>query len=292
MDPLESTARAIRARTNRAKELADRERDLKATPWWDIPERLSLRSSIAVLHKELDECTTKITVENLQQLAEFASAYLWAEAAKIVIPGKNPFGPAVHDHFDQILQMSLKNLVELQLPVSQWPIPLADLPEVAALLTPTFIESSAQRITEARRVVAESTEYLYKRANDGGKPTLTIQHKASGLRARFTLTTPGFGVVYSKPYDIDSIDPDKPGKLVWWDSYVGLGIGKGIYSEAHRLTPDVRWQTSTLSDHSRALRKKLHAEVPYVWAGHCGWCDTNIPRGWQKATPSSFSGHP
>jgi hypothetical protein len=169
---------------------------------------------------------------------------------------------------------------------------LADLHDVAELLTETFIESSARKTIASRRAVAASTEYVYKRADDGGRPTLTIQHRASGLRARFTITSPGLGVVYSKPYDIDSIDPEKPGKLVWWDSYVGLGIGKGIYSEAHRLAPEVRWQTSTLSDHSRALRKKLHAEDPYVWAGHCGWCDVNLPVSWKEAPQSSFSGHP
>ncbi|MEO3931391.1 hypothetical protein WMO79_01070 [Micrococcaceae bacterium Sec7.4] len=292
MDTLESTARAIRGRRNRTKELADRERDLRSTSWWDLPERLSLRSSIAVLHRELGEYTEKITPENLQQLAEYAGAQLWSEAAAIVTPGKNPFGPAARDRFDAILQASLENLGELQLPVSQWPIPVADLPDLAAILTPTFIESNANRIFDARRAVAESTEYLYERCDDGGKAALIIQHKTSGLRARFTLTAPGFGTVYSKPYDIDSIDPDRPGKLVWWESYVGLGIGRGIYSEAHRLSPEIRWRTSTLSDHSRALRRKLHVGNPYIWAGHCEWCDRNLSLGWEKSTPASFAAHP
>lgn len=89
--------------------------------------------------------------------------------------------------------------------------------------------------------VAASTEIMHAYDQDGeGRTRLWIQHGASGLRALFVLHGDGFGSVESKS-TLGSIDPAKPETLDAWRRVTGLGIGRRIYEEAHRLEPDVRW---------------------------------------------------
>lgn len=296
MDPLETAARAIRTRENRTKELADRERDVKTVPWWDFPDRSYLRSAIATLRTEIETCNNKISKEKVLQLAEISVVELWEGAAKDVIPGRNAFGLAAQSQFGEIFQLALKNRPDLALHISQWPIPVVDLPDVAELLTDEFIESNARRIIAKRLAVAASTVYLTKvYPKDESHTTMVVQHLESSLRARFTVDGSGFGSVFSRSEAIDSIDPNKPGEPDW-ESYVGLGIGRGIYAEGQRLNPTVRWRSSSPNEYSGPLRRRLHALNPYVWQGPCEWCDVVLPQhggqGWKSAETSLFATHP
>ncbi|WP_104062061.1 hypothetical protein [Arthrobacter sp. 4R501] len=109
------------------------------------------------------------------------------------------------------------------------------------------------------------------------------------------ITEQGFGSVYSKPYNIQSIDPDKPDTSGDWEMYVGLGIGMNLYQEGHRLMPGVRWMSSAYSAYSQQLRKKLHAANPYIWNASCTWCDAKLRTqsiySWQDADQQFFTDH-
>ena len=101
-----------------------------------------------------------------------------------------------------------------------------------------------------------------------------MQHKVSGLRARFHPAADKLGTVYAKSYKIDSIDAAAPGKSQDWNDYVGLGIGRRIYMAGAELLPDQRWALGEVTtEAAQALRRRLHGVEPYRWqADACSWC--------------------
>lgn len=298
MDPLVTAAGAIRTRRHRNEDLARSEREFETLPWWGLMGRFVLSREIESLRYQVEVLDDDIDDEKVRRLAEIFAEELWKEVALSVVPEKNPFGPAAQGQFRQILAQALKELPDLAIDISTRPFHLIDLPEVDALVTDSFIESNTLRNMAERQAVAASTDYIHEYARDyEGRPKLTVQHRASGLRARFTVTGRGMGEVYSKPYDIESIDPEwSDEEQEDWKTYAGLGIGAGIYAEAHRLEPGFRWSAGLLSPYAVPLRRRLHVADPYIWAGPCDWCDVNLPaqgiHHWMNAVPSSFAGHP
>lgn len=121
-----------------------------------------------------------------------------------------------------------------------------------------------------------------------------MQHKVSGLRARFH---PGqddwLGIIYAKPYKIESIDPEYPGKLANWQMFVGLGVGARIYRAGAELLPGQRWALSGVTtEAAQGVRRRLHAEDPYRWqTSSCPWCRARRI-DWGTVAASAFAGHP
>jgi len=149
----------------------------------------------------------------------------------------------------------------------------------------------------ARRARVVSDPVLLNNAHSASF-TFTVQHRASGIRARFEdgAENDAHGVplwtVYSKQHDVPGIgeqgDPDDHDAMEWR----GLGIGTRVYEEGARLRPDVRWRNgSPVSAEAQGVRRKLHASDPYRWQGRCDWCEQ---RGidWMGAEPSDFADHP
>lgn len=171
----------------------------------------------------------------------------------------------------------------------------AEIPELWQRLTADYaLAVLRERVDELSGVIADPVMLTGDSNFSRGMPALTIQHKASGLRAQFQLDADaqGFGIVFAKPYKIASVDPDNPGPCATWETYIGLGIGTRIYLEAERLNPGVRWRTRATRDGSRGVRHKLHASNPYIWQdADCAWCsEMEIP--WDTATWVNFEDHP
>lgn len=118
--------------------------------------------------------------------------------------------------------------------------------------------------------------------------TLTIEHAASGLRAKGLLFDGGFGEINSDPDRVRSTsDNTRDGQR-----YTRLGIGTRIYTWFGHLHPEVRWRYGgPVSVSGTGVRRVLHSQGPLRWEGPCDWCEE---RGidWETATPDSFLGHP
>ena len=196
---------------------------------------------------------------------------------------------------------------------NQWhPRLLEHLPELAAeaaaeavlqagddeALRPLLTAAAAEQIArenvgQVKRVVDDPTIYLLRTTTPDGDAMTVLQHAASGLRGRFALDTfDGFGDVFSKPYDIPSIDPDNPqddGNR--WERYAGLGIGRRLYLAAAALNPHIRWRAGVQSPYAAPLRTRLHNSDPYRWAGQCSWC-TERQISWRDVDAAELSEHP
>lgn len=168
-----------------------------------------------------------------------------------------------------------------------------DIDAVAEHMNTAAVEARVNRLIEKGQKVASSPTLLSKWVRDD----LVVQHKASGLRARFSphrADTPGDRGVNSKPQDVPNIDPDAAESndtscLEW----VGLGIGTRIYQEAARLLPDTRFSAGSVTGNAVHVRAKLHQGAQGAWQWedrNCGWC-TKRPIEWGTATASDFTGH-
>lgn len=168
----------------------------------------------------------------------------------------------------------------------------AQIPGYLERLTPAHVRDHAEAMVARYAAIADDDRLLVASHDFEGQPGLLVQHVASGLRARFWWDpATGVGIVYSKPYRLPSIDPDRPGTLETWASVTGLGIGARIYRHAASLQPGVRWSGGVQSDGARGLRRKLHAADPWRWEASCSWCATHVP-WWEKATRADFTNHP
>jgi hypothetical protein len=142
-------------------------------------------------------------------------------------------------------------------------------------------------------VVDDPTIYLLRTTTPEGNPMTVLQHAASGLRGRFAVDPfDGFGDVFSKPYDIPSINPDNPhddGNR--WELYAGLGIGRRLYLAAAELHPHIRWRAGIQSPYAAPLRTRLHDADPYHWGASCTWCNERRII-WREADPTELAEHP
>jgi hypothetical protein len=286
-------------REEQARQLAEARAAQQNTPWFRLRQRSYWRSQANFFAAQLDSSSGRVTDRDVRELATRASDILWTRAAGEVIPKRNSYGPAGASHFDMVLSKAMESRDELVPFFTCWnPPKLAEVPIIHEVVTEEFIAKEARTNIERLAVIAASPTLLHKEYRDvDGNTVIVIQHVESGLRARFTLQEPGFGSVASKPYNIQSIDPENPGVSGDWGRYVGLGIGRRIYQEANRLEPGVRWRSSLLSDYSAPLRAKLHASDPYIWAlGSCQWCDKMGQQTgiyfWEQMSEAFFAGHP
>jgi hypothetical protein len=297
MDQLLTVCRAIRKRDEHIRDLRKAEEASQKLSWYRFVRRSLFNREMTSLHTQIEACEKKISPDDVLSVANMAGSRLWHEAAGTVIPDKNPYGRAGEQHFEEILGLALEKRDDLDLWIGGRTFRLATLSDVFGTLSKSFIDSNVRAIIAERAEIAASTDFLHKRFTDSeDNQVVLVQHVASGLRARFVITEPGFGSVYSKPYAIQSIDPDNPGESLDWQNYVGLGIGMKLYQEGHRLMPDVRWMSSAYSAYSQQLRKKLHASDPYIWNGSCPWCDEKFRTlsisCWQDTDQEFFIDHP
>lgn len=249
------------------------------------------------LRRRIADLSSGITDQRVLKLADEIMSKVWSKAASTVIPKKNAYGPAAEGRFNDILNEAVELCQKYEVYDGECSFPLDELPEINGLVTKECIEQKVRPVIEERAKIAASSKLIREYAkNVHGQQTLIIQHIESGLRAEFTMNGQGFGSVDSKSYTLYSIDDNNPGMHVDWESVVGLGIGRRIYEEAHRMQPTIRWGAGMLTPYSRALRQKLHAADPYIWDGPCEWCNANLPvlgvNHWMNATPASFSSHP
>lgn len=205
------------------------------------------------------------------------------------VAGPNPFSPRVLARIDEVVAALIGTVVE----VAELDDVIDRLPELTVRFTPDAVGQVIRAEVARLQVVAADPVMLTRDTTKqepsrvAGQRVLTVQHQASGLRARFTYTPGGGGWVYAKPYSMDSIDPHGPRRptMFWWHEFIGLGIGERIYRHAGVLLPDIRWDHDGLSDHARPLRAKLHAKDPWRWRSpSCGCWER-----WAELTPETVA---
>ncbi|MFE6508102.1 hypothetical protein ACFVBP_10565 [Nocardioides sp. NPDC057764] len=180
----------------------------------------------------------------------------------------NPFSPRI------LSQLEEATAAVLQTPgLSLWVNDIFDeVPQLVERLTPAAVRATITAEVDRLQEIARDPVFLDKEvAEDPRGAGLVVQHRASGMRVMFIPAGESPGIVFAKPYKIDSIDPDEPPRSShWWMTYQGLGIGQRVYLRGAELLPDLRWRDTSGADEARALRRKLHAIDPYTW--HLGNC--------------------
>lgn len=168
------------------------------------------------------------------------------------------------------------------------------LPALVEQLTPAAVRNKMDAERAIVRRVAADPHMLTREFADG---SFMVQHRASGLRAQFTLvdSRPGcgpFGSIMSKHYRLPDLDPD-PADKPDPELYEGLGIGEKVYLHGAGLAPGVRWAGSAPAVGAHALRRRLHKIDPYIWEGECliclGYFQDN--KEWSDRSQSDFPVH-
>lgn len=175
-----------------------------------------------------------------------------------------------------------------------------DLPPLAKRLNRAGIEEFLRAEIARRQAVAADPVLLVQhqpaeldevQSHRGGEQWLIVQHKASGMRARFAYHPDKVeGKVYSRPYGIVSIDPDRiedpQDRAPEWQDYAGLGIGTKLYLRAAEELSDVRWGATSVSPYAEPLRTKLHAIDPWRWRSRTCTCYET----WGELSPQAAAG--
>ncbi|MFI8528470.1 hypothetical protein ACIGB8_28710 [Promicromonospora sukumoe] len=208
---------------------------------------------------------------------------------------RNPFHPRTLDMLDQVVPF----VMERRGVHDGFSDVVDDLPPLAHRLSPDVIERFVRIEIARRQAIAadpvvlvrhQAAELHSAQSHRQGEQWLIVQHKASGMRARF-MHRPDRddrdGTVFARPYDIDSIDPDRienpQDRAPEWRDYAGLGIGTRLYLRAAEELPDVRWGGTSYSQYAEPLRAKLHAIDPWRWRSRTCTCYA----AWGDLTPQT-----
>lgn len=197
---------------------------------------------------------------------------------------RNPFHPRTLSLLDQVVPF----IMERRGIHGGYRDVVDALPPLAGRLSRPAVEQFIRAEIARRQAVAADPVLLVKRqpaelhdaqAHRAGEQWLIVQHKASGLRARFMYhpeRPDRDGTVYARPYGIDSIDPERvenpENRAPEWRAYAGLGIGTRLYLRAAEELPDVRWGGTSFSEYAEPLRAKLHAMDPWRWRSRTCTC--------------------
>jgi hypothetical protein len=142
----------------------------------------------------------------------------------------------------------------------------------------TEIEAMIRRELGRYADVAADDTFLVDQWSVVSGNRMIVQHKRSGLRARFSTDDRVYGSALAKSYEVPSIDTSDPD----YSDYYGLGIGTRIYLEASRRWPNVRWSIGVVNENSAPMRRSLHARDPHRWAPvSCPSCNTDT---WLQST--------
>lgn len=266
----------------------------RALPWWKRAARRHHQHQADLARSTATTLWADLPDNPIGSVATQLILDAWTHAASNIAPARNPFHPSLtprqSERANDISDQLSTSLLRATLP-DRAAVETTDVPGLLEHLTPEMITATLHLEGRRRHQIAADPEMISDTGITAtGQEETCIQHKASGLRALFILHADGFGSVYSKPYRIDSIDPENPGTCTGWRDYVGLGIGARIYQQATALHPHVRWKTSAVSTYSSAVRRKLHARDPYRWESTCDWCSERLL--WQQADVVDFLSHP
>lgn len=266
----------------------------RALPWWQRAARRRHQQQAQLALSAATALWANLPDNPVGTVATQLILDRWTQEASYIAPARNPFHPSLARHqskqADSISELLSDSLLRASLP-DRAAVETADVPGLIEHLTPELITTTLRREGQRRHRIATDPVMITRTTIDPqGLETTCVQHKASGLRALFTIRDDGIGSVYSKPYRIDSVDPENPGPCTGWHDYIGLGIGTRIYQHAAKQHPSVRWKTSAVSTYSSAVRRKLHARDPYHWEHSCGWCSEHLV--WQYAAEADFLTHP
>lgn len=181
-------------------------------PWWQFFARPALLAEARRRRARADNRWGRMPADALDLLARDLLIDAWGQEASR-LSTRNPFHPSLdqtrREHLPGILaRLNAEPLREF-LPGPRRQMAIADIPGLPERLTLDHADVALQAEDDRLRAIVSDSTFLVEQ-QDG---VLTIQHKASGLRGTFSLAAnmPGFGMVYSKPYRIASIDPDNPG---------------------------------------------------------------------------------
>ncbi|WP_253869276.1 hypothetical protein [Promicromonospora umidemergens] len=206
---------------------------------------------------------------------------------------RNPFHPRTLEILDEVVAF----IMEHRGVRDGFADVVDDLPPLAKRLNRAGIEEYIRVEIAHRQAVAADPVLLVQhrpaelnkvQSHRAGEQWLIVQHKASGLRAQF-MYHPGEveGKVYSRPYGIASIGPDRvedpQNRAPEWQDYAGLGIGTKLYRRAAEELPDVRWGATSVSPYAEPLRTKLHALEPWRWRSRMCTCY----EAWGGLTPQA-----
>lgn len=122
--------------------------------------------------------------------------------------------------------------------------------------------------------------------------SVIVEHDASGLRAScFARVDDGIWGIKPKSYEVAS----PSGNQDDGQRYIGLGIGRWLYTVAGSRRPQARWRADAIIQPAAlAVRRALHLEDPLRWdsgTGACDWCWERRLE-WRDATRDDFSAHP
>ncbi|PUB32599.1 hypothetical protein C8K30_1011125 [Promicromonospora sp. AC04] len=195
---------------------------------------------------------------------------------------RNPFHPGMLSVLDEVVAFVL----ERRGVRDAYADVVETLPPLAERLSAEGIERYIRAEIARRQAIAsdpvllvhhQEAELDTSQAHRAGEQWLTVQHPASGLRARFMYhPDKPEGRVYSRGYGIDSIDPtrveDPEDRAPRWREYTGLGIGTRIYLRGAQELPGVRWGATSVSAYAEPLRSKLHKLDPWRWRSRACTC--------------------
>lgn len=257
--------------------------ELRYAPWWHKP---ALWWPLAVHKAHLAAAWGELSDQDWEAIAiheirSVARDY-WQDNG---LRG-NPFHPRALVHLDAVADAVMQQ--------PEWELEVCD-PRVTKHLTPDGIRALYRAEVERLQTVAADPIVLTRDGHPSsfvrtkpGLRELVVQHKISGLRAAFRYGEQA-GSVMSKPYSIDSIDPERiepeSTRGSSWETYAGLGIGMKLYAHAAEVLPEVRWADKSISPTGQAVRRKLHALDPWRW--HLKECRCSAE--WDSLTRSDAS---
>jgi hypothetical protein len=305
--------RAERARDHRleaalgaAARLAAARAELERHSWREPVRHVQARRAVA--QAEATRARALLPPEELQSLA---LRVIQLRLLALREPGarygshRHALHPEVDPYFDELVDEVAAEVVAEAARSGSLPVNGAassflqrrranELPELLELLSAPAVRTALTEVRDRMRSVAADSELFTRHGSDG---RFFVQHAASGLRAQFQPddAQPGvgrFGFVYAKHYNIPSIDPS--GAEGSPHIYEGLGIGAMIYRRGAAEFPDMRWRGGVQSEAAQGLRRRLHAEDPYIWDASCPLCAQHFHEDnldWTQRAREDFPPH-
>ncbi|SFB40421.1 hypothetical protein SAMN05421867_12156 [Cellulomonas marina] len=284
------------------KELGSLQRRAQTVRWWQLAEQLDLRRALRRTEDDLARVSAQIDDPELRRTIVAALIGRAVSQAR-QHSHRNTFHPEVLDELDRVVAAARSSL-ERTTPAAaggfqgmtthRKDVFVTQLPALAELLDEAAIRAYSVDTVEALARIASDEEMLTWVGDD----QCVVQHRASGLRQHFwadRVPVPGrigvFGATNARTYKVASlVDEPDPGP---WECFVGLGIGTRLYRAGAELMPGVRWWSSVAKAPAVAVRRRLHAEDPYIWHwSECTWCYEQTPEGWAGLPREAFAQHP
>lgn len=202
---------------------------------------------------------------------------------------------------DDVLRSAITSALHTDMPDSErrsirQPKTWGEYPEIEDLITVDSLRRLVHERVARFQGISQSPRFnISCRCSEQERcacASFVVEHHASGLRAKcFRRTDDGTWGIIPKPWDVAS----PSGNPEDGQHYVGLGIGRWLYTVAASRRPLARWRAdAVIQPTALAIRGALHLEDPFTWdsgAGECDWCRARKLE-WLDAIPADFSTHP